>query len=202
MAVGDIYLIRDIQSYIGSLVLNVYTYRQTTAGTNPVPAIPLNAAFQALIVNGRVALQANALTNTGVEVINLGNLADYFLDNTVTPALGSIVSQGTSPFVALSYRAARSNPGQRYAFKRIGGLTETLVTGNTWDAAFTTAINNFAGMLGSLLTGADGSVFEPVQVQRPIIYGTNPPVKRPLLGGLWAARGIVSQASRSQTSPP
>ena len=202
MAVNDIYLVRDIQSYIGSQILNVYFYRQTVAGSNPLPASQLCAAFQTTVVDVRSALQANALLNVGVEVINLGNLADYFLDNTVVPSTGDIVSQGTPPFVALSFRAARFNPGQRYAYKRIGGLTETLVTGNTTDASFNTQIAAMAAALGAGPNGADGSSFEPVLVSRPIVYGVNPIVQRTLGGSVWSSQGIVSQSSRSQTSPP
>lgn len=202
MALNDVYLVRDIQSYIGSLTLNTYFYRLTTVGTNPIPAAALNAGFQSGIVANRVPIQANALLNTGVEVINLRDLADYSLDNTVSPATGSIASQGTPPFVALSFRAARANPGQRYAFKRIGGLTETLVEGNIVNSGFTAAVNAFAAALGATIPGADGSLWTPVQVQRPIAYGVAPVVLRNLTGSIWSQRGIVSQASRSQTSPP
>lgn len=202
MAVGDVYLLRDIQSYIGSQVLNVYFYRQTTAGSNPLPASQLAQIFQSGVVDVRCAIQANALLNVGIEVVNLGNLADYFLDNSVVPATGDIVSQGTPPFVALSYRAARLNPGQRYAYKRIGGLTETLVEGNTWNSSFNTAVNNLAAALGANLGAADGSDWEPVLVARPIVYGVTPVVQRTLEGSVWSAQGIRSQASRSASSPP
>lgn len=202
MALNDVYLVRDIQSYIGSQVLNVYFYRNTVVGTNPLPAAALNTEFQETIVTLRVPIQANALLNTGVEVVNLRELTDYSLDNSVTPATGSIVSQGTPPFVALSFRAARANPGQRYAFKRIGGLTETLVEGNTVNASFLTAVNTFANALGTVMTAADGSQWTPVQVERPFFYGELPNVLRTLSGTIWSQRGIVSQASRSQTSPP
>lgn len=202
MAVNDVYLVRDIQSYIGSQVLNIYFYRQTVAGTNPSPAAALTQSFEAIIVDRRAAIQANALLNVGIEVINLRDLTDYNLDNTITPATGDIVSQGTPPFVALSFRAARLNPGQRYAFKRIGGLTETLVTGNTTDPSFNTAIQTLATAMGTTMINPDGSEWQPVMVQRPIVYGTLPVVLRTLTGAIWSSRGIVSQASRSQTSPP
>lgn len=201
MAFNDIYIVRDKQAFLGQELLNVYYYRMTVTGTGtPPPAEQLAAAFDNFVIAPMLQLQHVTLQHQLVTVINLNDVLD-FEERVPTAAAGLVALEPAPSFVALSYRSSRDAPGQRYSYKRIGGIGEDVIDGNSMEGSYVTYSNTLAGRFGLILVGSGGAQFEPVQVRKPIIYGANPAVNRPLVGATyWSFRGLASQASRNPSS--
>jgi hypothetical protein len=171
--VGDVIQLRDFQTYLGVEFENVYYYQVDVLGSGSVGAA-LATAFNSVVRPPLLQFQSEACDHVGLGYTNLMNLNEFGTVTTVPTPSGVVTGQGQASFYALTFKLFRTDRSVRNGYKRIGGIPETVVTGNSVDAAFTADVDAFAETLDNDLS-SNGYTFVPV------IYGapTGPPNNLP-----------------------
>lgn len=164
---NDVLQVIDFQTYLGRQILNVYYYRYIiiTPAVDPVYD-SFYAAFKAAVLDNVKLIQLTSLTHTTVQVTNVTNGVDirsYTVNETGNITSGS--GNNLPSFVSAGFIYRRSSLTTRNGYKRIGGLSESFMDGNTFTfpTGAQTAIQN--GMALTLQLGLLDA-FEPV-IYRP-----------------------------------
>jgi len=169
MSVGDVIQIADVQTFLSQRLLNVYFYEVVSADPD---ATLENVAqsFELQVATEVAALQSNAVTHSQIQVKNLTNGIDIWEE----PAsiIGTATTGNNTPsFTALGFRLIRSTAVTRHGSKRIGGLVEEQINGNTIESAQMVTVAAVQAAMASNIT-AEGTTadFE----LRPVIVGRFP----------------------------
>lgn len=196
MAIGDIWEIRLHYRFLNLDGLNVYHYKETTAlGANVTPSDL--ASWFWTVFDGAYANLCNAgCTFTQVDVqqvtggFAIGSLA-------LSGQVGALPGDPSTSFTSIGFRLNRATADSRHGYKRIGGLGDTQVSGNTW-------LGNVADT-DAMRTAIAGDILDPALVKtgvlQPGILSTVlngqpriPPVLFPI--GSVTFTGVTSQVSR------
>lgn len=174
VAQGDLIQLIDRQLYLEQEVLNVYYYRYilVTGATNDIyPA--LADWFEDNVIAAVVQVQVDVLEHVNIEIKNLTNGLDiYDRAITIPGDIAELSSAWEPSYVSINFKLVRESLVTRNGNKRIGGLGESSIQGNTYlfptgaQAAIETALAADV-VIGAVTT------FEPIIVKRPI---SSPPV--------------------------
>lgn len=168
-SLGDLIQCVDNQTYLGQQVLNVYYYRIILAlGLDDGYLTLLNDAWESTVLNPVKAIQNDGLSHVSREWRNMSNGVDLFTDGTVIPGSNAEPGTAQSPsFVSAGFLLQRESLVTRNGYKRFAGLSENLISGNTWvgGTPLLTAIEN--GLKADLNVSVVPTA-EPVIVKRPI----------------------------------
>lgn len=168
LAQADILQIIDVQTFLSSRVLNVYFYRVETLGAS-VDYQNLSDAFQLQVRDIVRNIQVSSLTHDSVIIKNLSNGVDIFEEADQVAGDTVVTGDPLASFYALGYRLVRSTAATRHGAKRIAGIPEGAVTGNSITAISTqnTAIEAALGGVVEVDAGGDFDfVLQPVIVGR------------------------------------
>lgn len=198
MAVGDIYEVTDVQTFLGQQTLNVYFYRQDA------PFVPLSGntatalaeEWEASVLPAIAACQTNALTHVEVRARNLFDPTD------AGSALSGVAGSLSSPDVLPAHDAygltlKHDNPSIRPGGKRISGVGEDRQTLGVPISAQVTLLNAAADAIAAPITGGliiTDDIMFPVVVKR-INEGTTeaPEYRLPATSGE-ATVGLIIEA--------
>ncbi len=195
MSVGDIYQLVYNQDLASQLVVNVFHYLQTAPVAGGLPSEDLADGFEAAQAAAYETVLASAWNGLGTETVNIADPFD-FDDRLYSPALvGVRVGQFIASSICWSFRYNRIAPGTRSGWKRLSGLSEDDVQGQTPDAGVVAALDAAAVVLAADVVSGGGT-FVPVVVKRPIILGVNPTVFYTPTGVDF--RGVGTQVSRKK----
>lgn len=160
---GDILQVVDRQTYQGIDVLNVYYYRYILVA----PAVdPIYDSFKDAFVNTVISavkrIQITSLTHVSLDIRNLTNGIDvksYAIN--VAGQATTTAGIATPSFLSAGFILRRETGLTRNGYKRIAGIPDSLVDGNTFvmPAADKTAIET--ALAADLNIGVVTS-FEPV----------------------------------------
>lgn len=166
---GDLIQLIDNQSYLGQQVLNVYYYRVTaTLGLADPYLADLDSYWGDNVLDPIIQVQADSLAHNSREWRNISNGVDLFVNSDVVNGANSVADTSLLPsYVSLGFLLQRESLATRNGYKRIGGLTENFVEGNTWTGSPTSIANIETALAGDLNIGIL-AVAEPVIVKRPI----------------------------------
>lgn len=194
-AVGDIIKCVVTQTLLGIVANNVWHFKVQVVGTEGTASEAINEWMRLFIENHLSLIQDNDVLYTGLYSVNYHDGADF---NFIDPDLQGQHSVGTGSampsWVCFVFRAARVAAGQRYGYKRIAGVIEEAVSGNTVTGD-TGEIADIVAELNSTIGGVSlgGWQFQHYIATGAKVLGTNPAGYVP---GLWSFRGINSQRSR------
>jgi hypothetical protein len=147
---GNIYQVKVHQRLLSQDLMNVFYYEQVTAAGD---ATELAETVDNEIVDLMLPIQVDDLEHFGVEVINLDDLTDFFTLN--VNKFGSTGATESLPsFVAYAFRLNRTTRETRNGAKRIAGVPEGAVNGNTVVAPFVAPAVTLANAMGAELTAA------------------------------------------------
>lgn len=166
-AVGDVIQIIDVQTYLLQTVQNVYEFFvYELTGTVTLEEIALEWVDTVLTPVRNI--QADDINHDYLAVKNLSNGVDIWDETTNLP--GVVVSTNPSPsFVAVGIQLLRSTAITRHGGKRISGISDDNITGNSLVGV---ALTNMPALLTALsaelnVVGADGTAsLYPVIVGR------------------------------------
>lgn len=170
IAVGDIIQISDVQSYLGQLILNVYFYRIVSFEA-AVDLQVITNAWQTQAAGPIAGGQQAGLVHERTIAKNLSNGIDILED--VWGLAGSQSGEGLASFYALGFRLVRSTALTRHGSKRIAGIPEAFVNGNSLvNPAGTTYAAAVVGFIGAdlVVSGTLDNDF----VAEPVIVGRFP----------------------------
>lgn len=168
-SLGDLIQLVDRQSYLGQEVLNVYYYRVVSiVGIEGDYLSEMETWFQENLLAPILDVQVDGLTHFERQWRNLSNGADLYIDSeSFVGALAVSSTAYTPSFVTASFMLVRETTVTRNGYKRIAGLSDVQVSGNTWtpNPLEIAAIEEALAMdieVGAVLYA------EPVIVKRPM----------------------------------
>lgn len=172
-SLGDLIQITDFQTYLGQVCLNVFYYRWFTA-----PAIgneyleALWTEYRSDVMDQMIKLQVEQVVHNNLQVKNLSNGVDFYEDDpNRTGLIDAPDSEILPSYVALGFKLIRDSLVTRNGSKRIVGVPEGNVSGNTY-VGLGVDIESFENALVGRLSVGIIEVAAPIIVKRPI----TPPV--------------------------
>lgn len=193
MAVGDFYLLYDLQTIQGQDITNVYTFQQvltySPVGINH--ADDLANQFIADWIPIIAALQSEQVNHTLVSCGAVGSFTDF---SAVVSDVAGAVSGGCLPsFAAWGFKLQRTTRETRHGSKRLAGVAEAWQQNGVADTPAATAIADVEVLYGEYIEIGGLPSFAP------IIMGFSegsdaPDIANIVKGGLY--RGITTQKSR------
>lgn len=173
MSLNTIYQLRHVQQFGtgGKMLENVYFFNHT-AGLGV--AIDLAQDFQNIMLPLVHALQSNVVVDKSIDVINLGNLGDFYS----TPVIdsGDHDAQSLPPYAAVGFTQKLDTRAVRKGSKRISGVPEFAQSnGVITDGGYITAMNNLRAQLQIAMTSVSDT-WLPVVLKRvkTAVEGTVP----------------------------
>lgn len=174
ISIGDIIQIKDIQSYLGQLTLNVFMYQVVSLPT-PVPPDSLEVTF---LKEFRVKVAQRIAAEQHEQVIHtllrLDNLSDGVSFGEYNPVLvGSLIGDTAPSFNAFNFILRRETALTRNGSKRMGGLAENSITGNSVNLTAPRIADLEEAMSDTLSSGVglDPDTAIPVIVGRTLVAG-------------------------------
>ena len=194
---GDLIQVIDYQTYLGQQMLNVYYWRVTAlAGLADGYLEEFGVWFNNNILPKVCQVQVPGVQHLNRDWRNLSNGVDLYVDGEVVPGQNPAPEANWLPsFVSLGFLLQRESLATRNGYKRIGGLDETDIEGNTW-VGNPVWITDLEDVLAQDLMAGIAVVAEPIIVHRPI----TPPVGAYTYSSIGSARfrGIGTQNTRKQ----
>lgn len=193
---GDLIQIIDNQTYLGEDLMNVYYYRWfSTPSVDNSVYIPLLESFETKVVDQVIKAQNEFVEHTTLSIRNLTNNLDYAELTVAKDGLLDVDPANTlQSYVTLGFQLIRDSLATRNGYKRISGLIESQVEGNTFVGSLD-YIGDIIGGMQDFLTIGILDVAAPIIVKRPI----NPPVTVPYVYSSVASvlfKGLGTQNSR------
>lgn len=197
MAVGDIYVVKMLGTFLLQQSLNVFYYRTNfQAGGDGAPE--LFTAFDTVIMSEWAQTVIIGVTVPALEVFATNNPTDFF---TAAPAnsIGlrpDLATDRLPSWVTFSYKSNRAGPGSRSSYKRFTGLQEDDQQANVLSPAFLAipAVDDLRIEMGNLLASPGGTLWEPVQVNSGWTLAIPPSVNFVITD--WLDPTLSSQTSR------
>jgi hypothetical protein len=170
---GDLWQVVDNQRYLGEELMNVFYYRVTSVtGIMDAGYDSFLDWFETDVVEVMADLQSTDLNHYQISVRNISNNIDFREKAIDVDGLATGGASSMPSYVTLTYKLIRESLVTRNGAKRIAGVSESQVTGNTWTAAGSAADIALAAALATDWVDGVITMAEPVIVKRPI----NPPV--------------------------
>lgn len=184
---NDVYQIKLTGTLLGQLYNNVFWYRLKTIDTEyPNPSNLLLARFLGVGWQPFMEGIMPALEIDLVECINWANLDDYASEVSSANDGQYVGGESMPSAICLTFSSAKPTPGKFYSYKRVGGVPEQRVAGNTITDTTTPTYAPFADFLSDNIdVPATTLVWEPVQVkhsQTTAPYSKTDPYKMPIMG--------------------
>lgn len=155
VALNDILEIKLRQTYLTRECNNIFYYKVfSLTGT---PTYDEIADAWALAVLDKInAVQVAGVSNVDITIKNLTNALDITTVSNV--ATGDVAAEGFPAFVAWGFQLVRTTALTRHGSKRVVGVPETWVNGETPTASFTTPRDDLETALGAVVSvdGATG----------------------------------------------
>lgn len=195
-AVGDVFQVTLTSSYLGKTINNVWHYVVSVLGDPAAfPQFQLEAFVNEFIQNRIADLVNEEFEFLTLYTINYNDPSEFALsDLNGFGALPTDDDAALPSYLALAFRYARVAGGQRYGYKRLAGLVESQVSGNTFSGNNTDATALADAMYASSNPATyNGWIFTPFIASRPLVLGTNP------VGYIPSAcvfRGLTTQNTR------
>lgn len=167
-AVGDIIRFVTEFSYLGQRMINRYHYRvDVLVGSDFNVVSTLYAKWFTGVWPSIRSIQSDqcAWVKASAE-----NLSDFqYWESTLAGGdyVGYRTGQGLPSQVTVTFKQPRPAPVYRNGYKRIGGITEDIVSGNSIEASWTDEVANIATELSAPLVYASGTsncTYQPVIV--------------------------------------
>lgn len=167
MAVNDIWMLTDFQTFFSQQMENVFFYRQTASDVNFPSGKALVDMWNSQVRIPTTNFQNPALVHTRYQAMNLFNPAEFYdvIDNDP----GAFVGSALAPFFAAGFGAPRINAVIRASKRRLPGLSEEQLAGVTLTGASLTLANNIATAYNATLANVPvggSNLFVPVAVKR------------------------------------
>jgi len=172
VALSDLYMLKHFQEFEDQECLNVYFY-ETIDGDGG--AIPLSVAWQETILPLVNGIQSTNVSNHSVDVINLGDTADF--DSVAVVGGGALAAESLPAFNAVSYTFKPNDRAVRHGGKRYVGVPESVtVVNDITGVAYLGFMEDLRIALGSNLVGTTDT-WRPVLIKRikTLIPDTEPP---------------------------
>jgi len=149
MATDDVFLVRDVQTFLGEQMMNTYTYKQRTGSRG---AEDLALAWIAGVLPAIQAIQNNGLVHDYVEVINYNDEGDFYVETLGSGFEGDVSGEPLPKFNAWGYRINRATRAVRNGSKRYAGVSENwLASGVPAGTGVVEALEALADTLAPLL---------------------------------------------------
>lgn len=173
MALDTLYQVRSRQKWYGSNkeLENVWFFDHT-AGTGS--AADLAVDFGTVYAPAINALQTNTVSNYSIDVINLGDLADF--ESVPWTGLGTYDGEALPPYAAVGFTLKVNTRAVRKGSKRISGVPETVGSnGVITNATYQGYMEDLRVIMQTELVSA-GDTWLPVVVKRvkTAVSGTTP----------------------------
>jgi len=167
--VGDVLQLIDQQTFLGQQLLNVYFYE--VAESDPDVTLEMIAQqFELDVIPLVKMMQSEVLMHTSILISNLTNGIDIW-EEPVNVAGYDDTNDPLASFYSFGFRLVRSTALTRHGSKRIGGVTEGMVDGNTLASLYVTVVNDLGAQLAEPLV-AEGTTAD--FVVNPVIVGRFP----------------------------
>jgi len=160
---NPLFKITEFQTYIGQPCINTFWYR--TANANVVVASAISAAFQTAVSVARRAISNTFWSSDSLEVeqVNsLSNFGEFTSYGAGTYTTGS--TEAVAQFIAAPLRLLRTTKETRSGWKRLAGLSEGQLAGETLTVAMLALMQTYADLLEAPLS-AGGETHFPVIVR-------------------------------------
>lgn len=181
---NDIYLVRQLQTFLGQSCINNYWY-QIPSDPGDSNADDLAEVFITTFSSVFEDLMSELWQQVQLDVINWRDTSDSNIST--TSITGENVTGAEMPsFVSLACKFPPAQPGQRWARKAYTGQVSSVIRGNAVEDD-PTAVPPLLTALGTNLVGSDGTYF-PVQIRT----STLPPMGT---GQPFAIRGLTNGGS-------
>lgn len=172
---GSLFMLQDIQHRDQEQVINRYFYWSSVA-PNTIPATEVVTLWETKFVNQITLLQPLEYSHDITKVDELTSVAN-FTEQISSLGIGTLAGVALPSFVAASIQLFRTTKETRNGWKRYAGGSESVLTGNNWDASMITGLQTVAALLNDTLTAVGGTL-EPVIVRRT--FTGDPPVLNPV----------------------
>jgi len=193
--VGDIYQVVTRCTYLSKVLNNTFHFFTEQVGTTSPGAQQIANAVEDLWGNYIAPLLIAGCVLDQIYAINYHvPLDSYTLTTSLAGDQANAGTEGLPSFTAWSFRYQRLGGGQRYGYKRFGGLSENVVDGNN-QTGLTTQLNSAAVALSNPIADlVDGTwIWSPFIAKRPLVLGTNPLGYIPVV---CQYQGVTTQISR------
>lgn len=194
---GDLIQVIDNQVYLAQQVLNVYYYRITaTLGLGDGYLSDMNAWFGDVVLDAVTGIQLEGVQHVSREWKNLSNGVDLFVDGTVVDGqIAGAFSTYLPSYVSLGFILRRESLATRNGYKRLAGISDTLVNGNDYVGS-APALAAIESAFAADVTDGLATIAEPIIVRRPI----TPPVASYVYASIGSSsfRSVGTQNSRKQ----
>lgn len=168
MNIGDIIQITDIQESFAQEVINVYFYQVGNASGSLPLYEQVAEYFRDNFISQLLPVQTASLKHTQVKVDNVTNGLDFY--SLPCNELGTVTGDAGQTFTAYSFKLHRGTKLTRNGFKRIGGVPETYVVGNSIVSSAYTLLDTVAAVMEGTLS--DSNVGVPYSFNLfPVIVG-------------------------------
>lgn len=171
MLVGDLIELRSTVSYLGQDCLNVWHYQ--VVSFDPGVSYPdVDNAFTGFYTQSIKPVTMNTATLTKVDILNLTNGIDIYSEG--HNVVGDKTTGQTPSFTAYKFQFLRGSRITRHGWKRIVGVAEADIDGNSAVAGAVAALDALAAQMEVGLfvsaTSADLTLI-PVIIGRTLVGG-------------------------------
>lgn len=158
----------DEQVLAGQTILNIYHY--VIDGTD-VTESNIVSALKSLLVDKVCVIQSTSLEHVKMTLRNLTDGVSLYEETYSTPYTGLRSGEYLPSFAAWAFKLNRSSRATRNGQKRIAGVAEGDIQGDSPAAAFVAELNTAAGYIGgSMLIGSD-TTLTPTIVRKDAFGG-------------------------------
>lgn len=164
MAASDFYEVVIRSQIAASQVRNVFWYRQLT-GSEGAEQLAPNVETQ--LIEKMRAVTSTATQFTGYSVRNHYDPVDFYDENFSPVRAGLRTGDRTPTMLAIAFRTLRRRTDMRHGFKRIGGIAENDLFGDSFSAALGLLLDDLAAEFSSDQSSVGvASTWNPVIVRR------------------------------------
>lgn len=164
MAAGDFYEVVVRGQIAASQIRNVFWYHQLT-GVEGAEQLAPNIETQ--IIEKLRAVTSTATQFTGYSVRNHNDAIDFYDENFSPVRAGLRTGDRTPTMLAIAFRTLRRRTDMRHGFKRVGGIAENDLFGDSFSAALGILLDDLAAEFSSDQASVGvASTWNPVIVRR------------------------------------
>ena len=164
-SIGDVVQLRVQQNFLGVDWENVYYYRVQSVGSGGA-GYALAGVWHSTCAPLMLAFQSELNTIQRYEFVNLADPEDFGTRVFTPTPQGDVSGEAQASFYAITIKLFRDSRIVRNGYKRIGGIPESQVNGNSVAAGSVATVDAFAESLDNNLSDS-GWVFQPVIYGRP-----------------------------------
>jgi len=169
MALTDCYVLRDIQSFNGELILNVYFYQDLLLASVAQNVVE---SFVADMLPKVRAIQTNVLKHEVIDAVNMADPANFY--ETPINLLGLVATEAMAAHDAINYSLRLNSRALRPGSKRYCGIPDNASSNNTFaDSGFLAAAETLRVQLFTPLLSGVLVTFQPIVVKR-VPYNPDP----------------------------